>query len=68
MRDKDRKLRSILAFDRGDKRLALEAYERAEGRGVECVLLGGDSLSECIATHGNWFDEPSALDPLELGF
>lgn len=49
-------LRSILCFEEDEQQLALKAYERAEERGVECVLLGADSLQAAIRTHGVWFD------------
>lgn len=65
------KLSEVQVYD--TDREALEAYEQMEA-GLplteaitgpsECVLLGADCLSTCIATHGNWFDEPSRLEAL----
>ena len=64
---RDGKLARVEAFDDPDAALRayheVECYEmrRTELR-QESVLLGADRLATCIATHGNWFDEP--LDPL----
>lgn len=57
------KLDRVVVFD--DSAQAVREYEVAEsvlGNGEECVLLGADRLATCIATHGNWFDEPCDLD------
>lgn len=53
-------LASITAYD--DPDTAMAAYADAEFGNLDCVLLGADRLATCIATHGNWFDEPSGLD------
>lgn len=63
------KLHRITAYD--NETNALHDYQLAEEIGkpgiyfqpeYECVLLGADRLATLIATHGNWFDEPSGLD------
>jgi hypothetical protein len=63
MRGTNGLLRSVLIFDEGEENLALKAYERAEERGVECVLLGADRLSTAIRTHSVWFDEAPDVVP-----
>lgn len=50
-------LHRVTVFD--SDRKALKAYEAAENRGVNCVLLGADRLGTLLRTHGTWFDEPS---------
>lgn len=46
-------LRSILVFDQDDP-AALKAYSDAERRGVDCVLLGADSIETLCRTHSVW--------------
>jgi hypothetical protein len=63
MRGTNGLLRSVLLFDEEEHELALRSYERAEERGIDCVLLGADSLSTAIRTHGVWFDEAPDVVP-----